>query len=95
MSRSKNFSPQEKDSLMDCIAPYKRILECQETSIKSNTAKEEAWVLITDAFNAQNEYKRETKSLRYLYGVLKRGTKKANAEMKVTILNKKLDSVPT
>lgn len=66
-SRSKNYSLAEKDLLLDCIMPFKAIIECAVTNKKSNVKKSETWLEIENLFNAQNDYPRSAKSLKNMY----------------------------
>lgn len=81
--RGKNYTEREKDLLIDCVAPFKNIIECLETNKKSNANKIVAWEKITDAFNGQNNVKRDSKSLVSLYKQMKMNAKKEYATDKV------------
>lgn len=77
--RGKNYTEREKDLLLDCVAPFKSVLECLVTNKKSNAKKAVAWDKITDAFNGQNNVKRDSKSLVSLYKQMKMNAKKEYA----------------
>lgn len=86
--KPKNFSAEDKELLMDTVGPFKAVLECQTTNKKSNAAKDAAWEEIATTFNSNSSYKREAKSLRSQYGIMKADTKKAIAATKVfTLVN--------
>lgn len=83
--RGPNFSEQEKDLLVDLVAPYQRVIECNITNKKSNEHKNSAWEEIGQKFNSQNASMRSTASLRNLYSTMKSGAKKKVAEQKVNL----------
>lgn len=69
--RASNYTQQEKDLLLDCIKPFIHIIECGETTKKSNEKKEQAWLAVERNFNVHNETQRDAKSLRNNYMHLK------------------------
>lgn len=75
-TRSTNYTQQEKDLLLDCIKPFIHIVECGVTTKKSNERKDEAWSAIEQNFNAQNDTKRDAKSLKNNYIHIKMLVKK-------------------
>lgn len=86
--RGKNYTESEKDCLMECIQPYKNIVQWPMTDKKSNERKNYAWKAIARAYNAQNAVQRDEKSLMSLYKHMKMKMKMmARSGMKVRIRN--------
>lgn len=83
--RAKNFTNNEKEILVDCVKPFVKVIECNETNKKCNEDKEAAWIDITTNYNAQSTNPRDAKSLKSCYQHLKMSVKKENAEFKVRL----------
>lgn len=52
--RQPNYSQFEKNLLLDIVRNYKSIIESKKTDKFVNRDKQEAWILVAEAFNAQN-----------------------------------------
>ncbi|KAF2905316.1 hypothetical protein ILUMI_00870 [Ignelater luminosus] len=75
--RSKNFTANEKDSLVDLVFEHKNIIENKKTDATTTQEKNTAWEIVTQQFNARNESGiRTAKQLKELYGLLKRKARK-------------------
>lgn len=83
--RSRNFTPQEKEHLLDCIKPFIEIVDCPETNKKMNEMKDEAWAEIETAFNSKNDLFRDAKALKSMYKHFKLMLKKELSAYQVRI----------
>lgn len=68
-NRSLNYSPQEKELLLNLILEYKEVIENKKTNGASSEEKNKAWEDVTKKFNAQSISltHRSEESLRKLY----------------------------
>lgn len=86
--RGKNYTDREKDCLLECIKPYKNIIQWPMTDKKSNERKTAAWNSVTRAYNAQNSVHRDSKSLMGLFKHMKMMARKGHLESKVRFSSK-------
>lgn len=84
--RGKNYTEQEKESLIEIVKGFHGIIENKQTDGTSVKSKNEAWELITAHYNATSHTGIRTVSqLRLLYECMKKKAKKDKANEKVEI----------
>ncbi|XP_055851302.1 uncharacterized protein LOC129915671 [Episyrphus balteatus] len=86
--RNPNFSNHEKSILLQCVSEEKNIVENKKTDGTTWKEKEQAWVRITNSFNALSggACYRTTEALKKLYIVYKKDVRKEAAAEKFSAL---------
>ncbi|RZB39753.1 Myb DNA-bind 5 domain containing protein [Asbolus verrucosus] len=83
--RAPNFSSDEKSLVLTLIYDKKHIIENKKTDGVTNNEKEQAWIIITDLFNAQSSagIKRSVESMQKMYYNQKKQVRKEYANDKI------------
>ncbi|KAL7633485.1 UNVERIFIED_CONTAM: hypothetical protein RMT77_016018 [Armadillidium vulgare] len=84
--KSKNFSQQENDLLLDLVMAKRDIFENEKMDKESINEKEMAWKELADEFNENNDYKRDWETLRVNYENMKNVYKKEFSDEKSYIV---------
>lgn len=58
-SRKKNFTEYEKNWFLNCLYPFKNVIDNKQTDGRSLRAKNEAWLKIAKAFNESSQINEE------------------------------------
>lgn len=82
MSRSANFTHEEKELLIDTVIKYKHIIENKKTNASTQKDKNQAWDHIALDFSANGTSLRTAKTLKGKYESIQKALKKKCAEYK-------------
>lgn len=99
--RGKNYTEQEKESLLEIIREYHHVIENKQTDGTTIKLKNDAWEVVTKQFNAMAQTgNRSSSQLRLLYDCMKKKAKKEKANEKVQVYktgggsaNSQMDSI--
>jgi len=76
--RSANFTPAEKNLLLDLIERYKSIIESRNLDAMTSKLKENTWIKLSNDYNSclMPSGHRETKQLKKCYNNMKKAARK-------------------
>jgi len=73
-----NFSPQDKETLLEYIKPEIKILESKKTDTYTNKKKQQLWQDILKKFNSRSQCKRSATQIKGIWKRMKIKAKKDN-----------------